>query len=300
MSEPVDNLGLVADALRCIDAHDRDVWIRCGMAIKSGFGDPGYAMWEDWSRSSDSFSERAAEVAWRSFTDGAVGIGTLFYLARRGGWRVERPLITAPYPRASRLNEESRRSAAADSAMRASVRAAELISTCATSNHLYLEAKGFPDQLGLVAPDGRLILPIRDTRGRILGVQLISESGDKRFLAGSKVRGGVFRIGRGSEVWLCEGYATGLTLAKAARSILHRRVEVVVCFSSGNIPNCVSHAAGRPALVVADGDAAGRAAAEKTHLPWWAPDSGDANDAGAEVVAKALRSIQLYVKRGKA
>ena len=36
------SLGQVEHALTFIDATDRDTWIKCGMAIKSEFGDSGF------------------------------------------------------------------------------------------------------------------------------------------------------------------------------------------------------------------------------------------------------------------
>ena len=40
----------VRSALAAIDASDRDVWIRMGFAVYSGFGDSGFDIWDNWSR----------------------------------------------------------------------------------------------------------------------------------------------------------------------------------------------------------------------------------------------------------
>jgi putative DNA primase/helicase len=78
----------VAGALAFIkDADDRETWIRVGMAIKSELGKDGYDLWLDWSRKAANFDENAARVAWESFRQGKITIGTLFYLAKQSGWQ---------------------------------------------------------------------------------------------------------------------------------------------------------------------------------------------------------------------
>lgn len=77
-----------ADALEYIDAHDRETWLRMGMALKSEFNDAGFAIWDDWSRSAENYSQHDAMIVWRGIKPGGgVGIGSLFHLAREDGWR---------------------------------------------------------------------------------------------------------------------------------------------------------------------------------------------------------------------
>jgi putative DNA primase/helicase len=45
-------------ALAFIPPDDRDKWVSMGMAIKDGFGDEGFALWDAWSRQSDRYNER--------------------------------------------------------------------------------------------------------------------------------------------------------------------------------------------------------------------------------------------------
>jgi hypothetical protein len=80
----------IADALRQINADDRDLWVQCGMAIKDHLGEAGRQLWDDWSRQSDKYSERDQDRTWKSFRRNGISIGTLFYHAQQAGWRDER------------------------------------------------------------------------------------------------------------------------------------------------------------------------------------------------------------------
>ena len=156
----------------------------------------------------------------------------------------------------------------------ASQEAQRLIKVCERLPHPYLAAKGFPASLGLVHPSGDLIIPMRDAKayGRINTAQRIAADGAKLFLPGGKAKGSVFVIARGArERWLCEGYATGLSL-QAALIDLRRPAEIWVCFSAGNL-QYVATLIKRPAFVAADNDASktGQRAAEATGLPWVMP-----------------------------
>jgi Protein of unknown function (DUF3987)/Primase C terminal 2 (PriCT-2)/RepB DNA-primase from phage plasmid len=82
----------IAEALRQINADDRDLWVQCGMAIKDHLGEAGRQLWDDWSRQSDKYSERDQDRTWKSFRRNGISIGTLFYHAQQAGWRDERIL----------------------------------------------------------------------------------------------------------------------------------------------------------------------------------------------------------------
>lgn len=79
------------DALRHIAAADYDVWLRMGMAVHSlDPGEAGFTVWETWSRTCpEKFDAEVCHEKWESFsadrTD-AVTVGTLFALAKEGGW----------------------------------------------------------------------------------------------------------------------------------------------------------------------------------------------------------------------
>lgn len=147
--------------------------------------------------------------------------------------------------------------------------------------HPYLVRKGFPEESGLVR-DGVLLIPMfaAGNYGAVIGVQRISEDGTKLFLPGQRARGAVHRFGSGQrEVWLVEGYATGLT-ARAALKRLYRAADVVVCFSAGNLTHVAGLGIGTHVMADNDASHAGEDAARATGLPYLVPGEvgTDAND----------------------
>ena len=55
------------EMLQFIPADDREDWIKVGMALKSEFGDDGFPLYDDWSRSSIKYNSKSCIMAWRSF-----------------------------------------------------------------------------------------------------------------------------------------------------------------------------------------------------------------------------------------
>ncbi len=173
-------------------------------------------------------------------------------------------------------------------------RAQQLLDAAIPNPHPYLAAKGFPSALGLVYGE-HLLVPVRDAYDqRLLSLQQISPDGEKRFLHGARARGGIYRIGSTGKTFLCEGYATGLSLYEAAKR-LHRQSAVIVCFSAGNIEVVAPLFPG--ALIAADHDESGTGerVARKTGLAWVMPPEAnmDFNDFhrrdGLHAVVAALR-----------
>lgn len=79
------------DMLRYVDANcSREEWLQVGMALRDEYGDGAKWLWHEWSSKGESYKERDAEVVWRSFHGTGVGIGTLVYMARLGGFEFER------------------------------------------------------------------------------------------------------------------------------------------------------------------------------------------------------------------
>lgn len=177
--------------------------------------------------------------------------------------------------------------------------AAQMIEAASRQTHAYLRAKGFPDELGLVDGD-MLLIPVRDAGEykRVLSVQRISPSGEKKFLFGGRTRGGIYRIGapRARKTVLCEGYATGLTLDTALKAMQGTHA-VIVCFSATNLKLVAELFP--DAAVCADNDVTktGEEAAKSTQLKWtMPPETGmDFNDwhqrDGIIVVREALRGL---------
>ena len=156
-----------------------------------------------------------------------------------------------------------------------------ILHQCQIGYHPYLERKGFADEQGNIwKKDDELLLvtPMR-VGHRLVGCQLIDESGDKKFLAGQRTSEATFTMDNKGPHILVEGFATGLSV-KAAMKALKRRYTLHVCFSAGNLKKV---AATLPkGFVVADNDASftGERVAKEIGWPYWVPDTVgfDAND----------------------
>ena len=298
------SLDEVRDALNCIPSDERDLWVRMGMAVRSHLGDSGRDIWMAWSATSERFDERAAKATWRSFAGGGrVGIGSLVYEARRRGWQGARRIVDrseAVRERERARRQREREAAEADRrAEEASRLATEMIHLAKFEPHPYLASRGFQDTSGPwggrtlgkgLVLEGDLLLPMIDYATRkVMAVQVISPEGAKKFLPyGCRVSGCVYWIGahKPEAIWFCEGYATGLSVFEAVKSLYRERDAVVVCFSAHNL---AKYARGyhRRAYVVADhdlpdrtGKSAGQDAAARSGRPWWMPPNPgtDAND----------------------
>lgn len=135
--------------------------------------------------------------------------------------------------------------------------------------HPYLARKGFAGERPLVlgadavaAIGGDYLVP-ENARSAVVvparigalvtSVQLIWTDGTKKFLYGGEMGGASHRVASGTDTWLCEGFATGLSL-RAALKGLGRRDTILVCFSASNIVKVAAAIAGRR-WIAADHDA---------------------------------------------
>jgi putative DNA primase/helicase len=164
---------------------------------------------------------------------------------------------------------------------KAAQKAGFILHQCQIGYHPYLEKKGFKEeQTNVWKHDDQLLMVIPMRVGhRLVGCQLIDESGDKKFLAGQRTSEATFTMDNKGPHILVEGMATGLSV-KAAMKALKRRYTLHVCFSAGNLKKV---AATLPkGFVVADKDASrtGQNTAEQIGWPYWLPDTVgmDAND----------------------
>lgn len=303
-------------ALSFVPQTDRETWVRMGMAVKAEFGEDGFDAWDQWSQGAESYNEKSAKAVWRSISpNGKIRIGTLFHEAAARGWRdngEHRGPLTAQEIEDRRIARAARDAAAVAEEKRkergyrdAAQNAQTLISACAIETHYYLNSKGLPDVRALVA-DGVLVVPMRNAQTNVLqGAQTIewlpeSREWEKKMIYGMRAKGAVFRLGdiRAKEAFLCEGYATGLSIELALR-FMRLRACVVVCFSDRNLVHVAPMIGGRK-FVFADHDesGAGQRAAVDTGLPYClSPLLGeDANDlhvrAGLTAVCKKITEVR--------
>lgn len=183
---------------------------------------------------------------------------------------------------------------------KAAQEAARMLSEARHSTHAYLAAKGFPDERVnvLVTDDGPLMLVPMYIGDQVVGLQKITEPGQKKFLFGQRSGGAQFVFNaRGPHV-ICEGYATALS-ARQALTHLKRKYTLHVAFSAGNMKKIAADLSG--GIVLADNDASGTGerVAREIGWPYWMSDrvGEDFNDyhrraglfAATQGIGKTLR-----------
>jgi putative DNA primase/helicase len=161
-------------------------------------------------------------------------------------------------------------------AVAASALASRLVEAATPATHAYLARKGFPEEKALVlgaadilrlAADperrstGEYLVPAGGERAivmparigmKVTSVQLVWEDGTKKFLFGGEISGASYRISKGPEFWLCEGFATGLSLRAGLQGLRHP-ATILCCFSAGNVLAVSRSLTGRK-FIVADND----------------------------------------------
>lgn len=228
------------------------------------------------------------------------GNGAYFWDGQRGwcfDWSGEAKTIWYNDPTAKPWTEEEMRAWAQKRASAASEQdkkyretareAQEELKRAKLECHPYLEYKGLHDERGFVLND-KLLVPMRNvSTNRIQGYQSIFWNQEERKYAklmkyGMRAKNAVLFLGNRDfpEYWLVEGFATGLSLRQALRSI-GIMATVVVCFSAGNMVQVSDQLRGNR-YVFADNDESktGERAAIETGLPWTMADQTgwDVND----------------------
>ena len=99
----------------------------------------------------------------------------------------------------------------------------------AATDHPYLSAKCIKPH-GVKVFGDKLLIPMRDTAGKLHSIQTIGADGAKLFHHGGRVKGCYFGIGKAAGVLIvCEGYATGASIHEATD------IAVAMAFNAGNI-----------------------------------------------------------------
>lgn len=242
---------LVRQALACIPpniAHDDRM--RIFAAAWDGVGDSAEAMCLDWA-GERSKPDGAEDLAmWKSVRKpGKVKVGTLFFQAKKHGFRFPEKDTVAPAPdpaeaervRAEReqrhAKTEAEYRARADGAAKAARRMWDGASEAGSS--AYLERKGVKGHGVRYRADGALLVPMRNAAGELMNLQTIApappaDGPEKRYLGGGRKSGLWHLLGQAdgaAVVLLAEGYATAATLHEATGR------PVAVCFDAGNLPN---------------------------------------------------------------
>lgn len=228
------------------------------------------------------------------------GNGAYFWDGQRGwvmDWSGEARVIWFEDPNAKPWTDEEKRlwaakraSAATEQEKRyqnAAFQADITLRSAKYDNHPYLEIKGFKETRGLVLDD-KLLIPMRNVvTNKLQGYQSIrwvpeEMKYEKKMLTGMRAKNAVLYLGEreANECWLVEGFATGLSVRHALRSV-GMNASVVICFSASNLIQVADQIKGNR-FVFADNDESetGEKAALSTGLPWTMADQvgWDAND----------------------
>lgn len=176
---------------------------------------------------------------------------------------------TIDSPQIQKSIEESRHRAT-ESAERASKKAGWILHQTELKSHPYLVSKGFPEEMGNVwNKDGEdiLVIPMR-IDSRLVGVQLINDKGEKKFLHGQTTKGASFCMNAKGIPIFCEGYATALSIRECMKAS-NIKYAIYTCFSASNMKH-IARTIG-DGFIVADNDPnhIGEKSAIETGKPYW-------------------------------
>ena len=228
------------------------------------------------------------------------GNGAYFWDGQRGwvmDWSGEAKVIWYEDPHAKPWTDDEKRAWAAKRAsaatqqerryQSAAFQADITLRSAKMDHHSYLEMKGFKTTRGLVLDD-KLLIPMRNvSTNRLQGYQSIRwymerREYEKKMLHGMRAKNAVLFLGNRDlpEYWLVEGFATGLSVRAALRSV-GLPASVVICFSASNLIQVADQIPGKR-FIFADNDESktGEKSAIATGLPWTMADTvgWDAND----------------------
>ncbi len=228
----------ITAALSAIPAHNRDLWIRMGMAVKSELGETGFDIWDSWSKTASNYTEPDTKTVWRSLDcTGGVTVGSLFHEAQQRGFQLTGdyqsyiPTLSDIAEREHKAREAEAWKATKQAEAATTAQAIWEASPLTPVDHPHLRRKGIQPHGVRVGSDNQLIVPVRIDEG-ITSLQFIDTEGRKRFLSGGIVKAGSFSLGdltEASTILICEGYATGASLFEATD------LPVVVAFSANNL-----------------------------------------------------------------
>lgn len=262
-SHPESDLERARAALSHISPENHGVWVRQAMAIKSGFGEDGFDMWDQWSSLSEKYRAINTRNVWKSVVaDKGITIASLFYDAKQAGWRDD---TSYKKPSATeikrRRKQRAERDAIAADQEQASQEAAALkaqalwAAALPCKSHAYLVSKDIKSyglrygrfeiekvdiETGEVKSTSipALLMPIMDLSHKIWTLQAFGTKpvGRKSLLKSGRKSGNFFEIGDepqivdGRAVYiLVEGYATGASVHEATGH------KVLVCVDAGNL-----------------------------------------------------------------
>lgn len=217
-------------------------------------GDIGFGCFGDWSRD--------LHVKWSSFNDQELPIADRLQLQKKVKVLAEKQ----EHERAEKYQKAQKQAEA------------DLAAAKPVSSHKYLDKKNVTPQNDFkVNVSGELLIPVYDFNQVVTSYQRITKDGQKRFLYGGRVSGGMYSIaGSADDISICEGVATGLTINQATG------YTVVCAFNVGNlmaVAKTIRENSNGKIIICADND-------EKT--------SGNPGLTKGREVAKEIEALCVY------
>lgn len=201
-------------------------------------------------------------------------------------WKSKEPYRPDPLAKEKREKAERER---IERQVKAAKKAGWIMSQAKEGTHPYLARKGFPTQKCYIWNE-LLVLPTREG-DKLVGCQLISADGTKKFLTGQKTKGvSLVMDNKGVDI-VCEGFATAMSVRRAMKH-LKQRYKIHICFSASNMVEIGTKL--KNPIVIADNDPMGIRTAKKIASDYWVAEAEgqDFNDAeialGTEAVAQSL------------
>ncbi len=215
--------------LQYIPAHNRDIWIKVGMGLKSEYGDHGFSLYDSWSRNADNYEPRAVADAWKSFRGGTITIGSIFHFAKEHGWQSNLNNCS----KSEKCRNESRIQIPRRDQPRQSNTTAYALRLWMAANcddsfvaeHEYAKAKGIAHAAGaatgkasgkIIGKDADcIVVPVRDIEtNKVQGVQCINSGGRKQTFG--SLSGAALILGNTLDktlIWyVCEGWASAVSM----------------------------------------------------------------------------------------
>ncbi|MBQ9724043.1 MAG: PriCT-2 domain-containing protein, partial [Neisseriaceae bacterium] len=236
-------------ALTYIDANDRDTWLKVGTALKAEFGEQGYELFEEWSRTSPKFDLNAVKSTWKSARVQYGNIGYVFNRAKENGFVRQnvKPMSAAEIEERNRKNreraakEERERAKKQANASRRTKYVFEKRTKQADPQHPYLVKKGISDPAVLqhIRQSGdNLIIPLKQGK-KVVGIQMIFPNGRKHIPADTPKRGSALFLGDTHIENLKQGFFVAEGFATAGSIVQATGRPCLMTIDAGNMPTVV-------------------------------------------------------------
>jgi putative DNA primase/helicase len=255
------NINTALDALSFIPPElPYDEWFKVMASAKAA--GISFENVNSWCSSATSYKSKDVQSTWNSIKDSSgLTEGTLFYIAKQHGHigrgQVDYDAVVLQREQTQQHHVQVDRERQCKQS-KAAIRAEAILNGCIPIHeHLYLSKKRIEPRINVWVNDkGWLVIPLVDLQGNLHSLQFIDEHGSKQFLKDGAIKGRFYqiwsRVKPSNAIVICEGYATGVTLATKYMT----ECSVVVAFNANNLQSVakVFRAAFPGSVIIIAGD----------------------------------------------